>query len=139
MLENAYLNAQEAGFSQTENKEIQPLSFDQRNEYSELLSSYAQIFVLANNKEIFDNYLTSMQSVKGEESIVLGLELSYAVNVVSHMSLLPMEPKISFVGGHVSAQKLRLIGTLAKSQNVVLLGELGLFFAIVQMEVKGFK
>ena len=79
------------------------------------MSSYAQIFVIANNKEIFQNYLTSMQSVKGEESIVLGLELSYAVNVVSHMNLLPMEPKISIVGGNITAQKLRLIGTLAKT------------------------
>ena len=44
-----------------------------------------------------------MQGVKGEEHVVLDLELSYAVNVISHMSLLPMEPSVSIVGGTTTA------------------------------------
>lgn len=96
------------------------------------MSSYAQIYVIANNHELFENHLTSMQAIKGEESTVLGMCLSHVVNVLSHMVLLPVEPSISIVGGSISAQKLRLIGYLARKQRVVILGEVGLLFAVAK-------
>jgi hypothetical protein len=76
VLENQNINPCEVGFSQSEDNIIIPLSYDERNSYCEELSSYAQIFVIDNNLEVFENHLTSMQSIKGEESTVLGLYLS---------------------------------------------------------------
>lgn len=54
---------------------------------------------MENDDEFFQNNLSSMNYIKGEESNVLGLYLGNNINVITHMLLLQNNPSFSMIGG----------------------------------------
>jgi hypothetical protein len=51
------------------------------------MNSYSHIYVMENDNEIFENHLTTMKYVKGEENNVFGINLGNIASVISHMIL----------------------------------------------------
>lgn len=63
------------------------------------MNTYSHIYVMENDNEIFENHLTTMKYVKGEENNVFGINLGNIASVISHMVLVQKSPELIIIGG----------------------------------------
>ena len=57
--------------------------------------------MVENDEEVFQNHLSTMKYVRGEENNVLGLYLGNNSNIISHMMLLQNKPQFTIIGGYI--------------------------------------
>ena len=157
ILENIFHHPEEAGFIFDEQKQLQKLDHEQIQEFSQLLSTYAHVYVIEDLYNIFKDY-ASLTRVKTEFTVfgpTLSNDLTLVAQAFLHCGFQPKKSSrksknklnetaikkktIAVIGGEFSSELILAINTiLGFYDEIYIMGKVGILFIMHKLGFKQF-
>jgi len=157
ILENIFHHPEEAGYIFDENNRLEKLDHYQIQEFANLLSSYAPVYVIEDKYNIFKDH-ASLSRVKTELTIfgpVLSNDLTLVAQAFLHCAyepkkstrtikkqqqeLIPKKKTLAIIGGDFSTELILALNTILNFYDeVYIMGKVGILFVMQKLGFKNF-
>jgi len=157
ILENLFHQPEEAGYIFDEQRQLQRLDHEQIQEFSQLLSSYAPVYIIEDLYNIFKDY-ASLTRVKTEFTVfgpTLSNDLTLVAQSFLHCAFQPKKSSrksknkmnetaikkktIAVIGGEFSSELILAINTiLGFYDEIYVMGKVGIYFIMHKLGFRQF-